>query len=130
SISGPGDVNEAAGTVTYTVSLSSANAAPVSVNYSTANGSAVAGSDYTAVAGNVTFAPGETSKTITVAISNDTVFEGAENFQVNLSAPTNATLGTASVTTTIHDDASGTGGGDDDRLVVTSVSSPTVGEGG
>ncbi|MFZ6820700.1 hypothetical protein, partial [Undibacterium sp. Ji22W] len=42
----------------------------------------------------------------------------------------NATLGTASVTTTIHDDASGTGGGDDDRLVVTSVSSPTVGEGG
>ncbi|MFZ6820665.1 Calx-beta domain-containing protein, partial [Undibacterium sp. Ji22W] len=42
SISGPGDVNEAAGTVTYTVSLSSANAAPVSVNYSTANGSAVA----------------------------------------------------------------------------------------
>ncbi|MBC3876136.1 Calx-beta domain-containing protein, partial [Undibacterium flavidum] len=83
-----------------------------------------------AVAGNVTFAPGETSKTITVAITNDTVFEGAENFQVNLSAPTNATLGTSSVTTTIHDDGTGTGGGDDDRLVVTSVSSPTVGEGG
>ena len=100
------------------------------MNYATANGSATAGSDYTAAAGTITFAPGETSKTFTVAISNDAVFEGAENFQVNLSTPTNATIAAGSVTTTIHDDGTGTGGGDDDRLVVTSVSSPTVGEGG
>ncbi|MBC3809128.1 retention module-containing protein, partial [Undibacterium seohonense] len=128
NISGPTDVNEAAGTITYTISLSAASVAPVSVNYGTANGSALAGSDYTATAGSVTFAPGETSKTITVAITNDTVFEGNENFRVNLSSPSNATVGTGSVTTVIHDD--GTGGSDDDRLAVVSVSSPTVGEGG
>ncbi|WMW79456.1 Calx-beta domain-containing protein [Undibacterium cyanobacteriorum] len=130
SLSGPADVNEAAGTVTYTVSLSNASQAPISVNYSTANGSATAGNDFTAGSGTLTFAPGETTKTFTVAISNDAVFEGAENFQVNLSSPSNATIAAGSVTTTIHDDGTGTGGGDDDRLVVTSVSSPTVGEGG
>jgi T1SS-143 domain-containing protein len=130
SISGPADVNEAAGTVTYTVTLSSASPASVSVNYGTANGSATSGSDFTASSGSLTFAPGETSKTITVAISNDTVFEGSETFQVNLTAPTNATIATGSVTTTIKDDGTGTGGGDDDRLTVTSVSNPSVGEGG
>ncbi|MFA9274719.1 MAG: retention module-containing protein [Candidatus Aquirickettsiella gammari] len=130
TLNGPADVNEAAGTVTYTVSLSAASAAAVSVNYATANGSAIAGSDYSAALGTVTFAPGETTKTITVSISNDNVFEGAENFQLALSNPSNAVLGNSSVVTTIHDDGTGTGGGDDDRLVVSSVSSPTVGEGG
>ncbi|MBC3883456.1 hypothetical protein H8K35_18860, partial [Undibacterium sp. LX40W] len=131
SLSGPVEVNEAAGTITYTVSLSAASAAAVSVNYSTANGTAIAGSDYTAASGSLTFTPGETTKTITVAISNDTpaVYEGAENFQVNLSSATNATIATGSVTTTIRDDVAGPGG-DDDRPVVSSVSSPIVSEGG
>ena len=93
------------------------------------NGTATAGSDFSVAGGTLTFAPGETTKSITVAITNDSVFEGAENFQVNLSGATNATIATGSVTTTIRDDGTGTGGGDDDRLVVTSVSSPTVGEG-
>ena len=97
------------------MSLSGASAAPVTVNYATANGTATAGSDFTAVGGTLTFAPGETTKTFTVAITNDAVFEGAENFQVNLSTPTNATIATGSVTTTIRDDGTGTGGGDDDR---------------
>ena len=130
NISGPADVNEAAGTVTYTISLSAASVAPVSVNYGTANGTALAGSDYTAIAGSVTFAPGETSKTITVAITNDTVFEGSENYQVRLSTPTNATIGNGTVNTVIHDDGTGVDGADDDRLIVVNVSSPTVGEGG
>ncbi|MFC3179356.1 Calx-beta domain-containing protein, partial [Undibacterium amnicola] len=104
SISGPAAVNEAAGTITYTISLSSASAAPVSVNYGTANGTALAGSDYTATAGSVTFAPGETSKIITVSITNDTVFEGDENYQVNLSTPTNAILDVDNIVTVIVND--------------------------
>ena len=129
SISGPADVNEAAGTITYTISLSAASVAPVSVNFATANGSALASSDYAANSGTVTFAPGETTKTVTVAIVNDTVFEGNENFTVSLSAPTNATLGNGTVNTVIHDDGTGLGGTNDDRLTVISVSNPTVSEG-
>ncbi|MBK7238106.1 MAG: hypothetical protein IPI02_21810 [Sterolibacteriaceae bacterium] len=81
----------------------------------------------------MTFAPGETSKTITVPITNDATYEGAETFSVGLSAPIGATIATGSVTTTIHDD--GTGfvppgvTPDDDRPAVASVSSPTVTEG-
>ena len=130
SITGPGLVNEAAGTVTYTVTLSNPSASTVSVNYGTANGSATAGSDYTATSGSLSFAPGETSKTFTVAIANDAVYEGSEAYSVSLSAPTNATLGTASVSTAIADDGTGSGGSDDDRPAVASVSSPTVVEGG
>ncbi|MFZ6801429.1 retention module-containing protein, partial [Undibacterium sp. Di24W] len=129
SISGPGDVNEGAGTVSYTISLSAASQLPVTVNYGTSNGTALAGSDYSAATGSITFAPGETSKTITVSIINDSIFEGPENFNVSLSAATNATIATGNVGTTIHDDGTGLGGNDDDRIVVVSVSSPTVVEG-
>ncbi|MDO8248382.1 MAG: retention module-containing protein, partial [Rhodoferax sp.] len=140
-ITGTPDVNEAVDTVTYTVTLSAASLAPVTVNYSTADGTganpALAGSDYAAATGTVTFAPGQTSQTFTVAITNDTprVFEGPEAYTVNLSAPTNATIGTGSVTTTIHDDGTGLPPpagtpADDDRPTVATVSSPSVGEGG
>ncbi|MBC3883485.1 hypothetical protein H8K35_19045, partial [Undibacterium sp. LX40W] len=63
--------------------------------------------------------------------SNDTpaVYEGAETYQVNLTAATNATIATSSVTTTIRDDVPGPGG-DDDRPLITGVSSPSVSEGG
>ncbi|WP_374539644.1 Calx-beta domain-containing protein, partial [Micromonospora aurantiaca (nom. illeg.)] len=115
NISGPVTYNEAAGQATFTVTLSNASALPVTVNYGTANGSATAGSDYAAGSGTLTFAPGVTSQTITVAITNDAVFEGAETFNVNLSTPGNATLGTASSTATIIDDGTGTGGTNDDR---------------
>ena len=129
TLTGPALVNEAAGTLTYTVTLSNPSASTVTVGFNTANGTALAGSDYTANSGTLTFAPGETTKTITVAITNDTVFEGNETYAVNLSAPTNATIATGSVTTTIADDGTGGGGNNDDRPVVTGVSSPTVVEG-
>lgn len=90
--------------VSYTVNLSSANPAGVTVNYATANGSATAGSDYTASSGTLSFAAAETSKTITINLLNDSLNEPDETFSLSLSAPTNATLASpSSVTTTLTD---------------------------
>ena len=64
-----------------------------SVSFATANGTATAGSDYTAVSGTLDFAAGELSKTITIPILNDNLFEGtSETFSVNLSSPTGGAL--------------------------------------
>jgi hypothetical protein len=76
----------------FIVSLSAPSTTPVTVHYATADGTAVAGSDYQATAGTLTFAPGETSRTITVKVNGDRTFESNENFAVNLSQPTNATI--------------------------------------
>src|SRR5262249_41687553 len=65
---------------------------PVTVDWATADGSATAGSDYTAASGTLTFAPGETSKTFTVAVIGDTTDEPNETFLVNLSNAANATI--------------------------------------
>src|SRR5262245_35614637 len=68
--------------LTFTVTLSKAATGPVSVNYPTADGSASAGSDYTARAGTLTFAAGEISKTITVTVAGDTAVEANETLNV------------------------------------------------
>jgi chitinase len=68
----------------FTVGLSAAYDAPVTVDWTTANGSAAAGSDYLAAGGTLTFAPGETTRTIGVAVLGDGVYEGDEAFTVNL----------------------------------------------
>ena len=58
------------------------------VNYATADGTASAGQDYIVTSGQLTFAPGESSKSFTVQIINDTIFEnGAENFRIELTNP-------------------------------------------
>src|SRR5205823_1850795 len=88
-------------TAILTVTLSGAYSSPVSVNFTTADGTASAGSDYTPVNGQVVFGPGETSKTITVAVSPDATYETNETFQVVLSSPTNAALTNTSATATI-----------------------------
>ncbi|MBV9495282.1 MAG: right-handed parallel beta-helix repeat-containing protein, partial [Acidobacteria bacterium] len=88
----------------FPVTLSQASALPVTVQYSTANGSATAGSDYVATSGTIVFNPGETSKVVTVAVTGDTTSEPNETFLVTLSSPTNASLGTAVATGTIVDD--------------------------
>ena len=63
------------------------------VDFATADGTATAGTDYTATTGTLTFAPGETTKNITVPLINDNVFENAsETFTVNLSNPTAGTF--------------------------------------
>ncbi len=85
--------NENAGTATFTVTLSAASGLTVTVNYATANGSAVSGADYTAASGTLTFTPGVTTQNIIVALLDDTTYEGNENFTVQLTAPGNATIG-------------------------------------
>jgi Calx-beta domain/FG-GAP-like repeat/FG-GAP repeat len=70
--------------VTFTISLSAAYSQAIMVHYATADGTATAGGDYTAVSTDVTFLPTETTKTITVAIVGDRLAEQNENFFVNL----------------------------------------------
>ena len=78
-------------TATFTVTRT-AGAAAFDVTYATANGTATAGSDYGVIAPTVlSFAAGETSRTVSVSISGDTAFEADETFFVNLSNPTNGT---------------------------------------
>ncbi len=96
-----------AGTVNavFQVSLSAAYPDPVTVNYATANGTATAGADYVAASGPVeTFAPGQTTKQVTVQVIGDILVEPSETFTVTLSAPNNAALGTSVATGTITDD--------------------------
>src|SRR5207249_219805 len=87
-----------------TVALSAASDVPVTVHYATADGTASAGRDYTAASGDVTFAAGETSKTITVPVNGDRLPEPNETFVVNLSSPTNATIADGQGVGTIVDD--------------------------
>jgi probable HAF family extracellular repeat protein len=88
----------------FTVTLSAAASQPVTVAYATANGTATAGSDYLATSGSLTFAPGETSKTINVQVIGDRLPEPNETFGVNLSSPTNAIIADGQGTGTILDD--------------------------
>jgi hypothetical protein len=75
------------GVATFTVQLSSPNDLPVTVQFTTASGTASTGSDFTAALGSLTFDPGQTSKTITVNTIDDSVYEGNEAFAVNLTNP-------------------------------------------
>ena len=87
--------------LTFTVKLSQAASGPVTVNYSTANGTATAGSDYSALTGTITFAAGETTKTITIPVTGDTAVEANETFTVTLASPSGATIADGSATGTI-----------------------------
>ncbi len=69
----------------FTVSLDAPSANPITVEFATANNTAVAPGDYTAATGTVTFAPGDTSETVTVQTIDDALVEGTETFAVNLS---------------------------------------------
>ncbi|MFN8489716.1 MAG: Calx-beta domain-containing protein [Caldilineaceae bacterium] len=101
-------VNESAATAVLTVTLSAASNQAVSVNYTTANNTALAGSDYTAVNGTLTIPAGKTTGQISVPIINDTVNEPDETFFVNLSNAVNATIARTQGVTTIKDDDAAT----------------------
>lgn len=77
----------------FNVLLSEASTGTVTVNYSTRNGTAQAGSDYIATSGILTFAPGELTKQITVEVIGDTVEEAIEVFFVDLASASGAAIG-------------------------------------
>lgn len=100
--------NEGAGTVSLVVNLSAASERPISVQFTvptgTAGGTARPGADYTFTPGTLTFAPGQTSKTITLGLIQETTLEPNETIKIRLTKPTNAVLGTSLHTLSILND--------------------------
>jgi hypothetical protein len=104
----------------FTVSLSQTTASVVTVDFATADGTATAGADYSAMNGVVTFAAGEISKQVAVPVLGDTVDELDETFSVVLSNPSGATLADAVGVATIVND-------DDDPPAIAAPAALTVG---
>ena len=111
-----------AGTVSanFTVSLNTPSGRPVSVDYSTASGSATAPADYTAAAGTLNFAAGQTTRQATVQVNADLLDEDDETFTVNLSGAVDASIADSQGVGTITDN---------DPLPTLSVNDVTVTEG-
>jgi Calx-beta domain len=87
-------VPQASGSAVVSVARTDGSSGPASVNYATANGSAMAGTDYTGASGTLNWASGDTSaKTFSVAVSSATPFTGTKTFGVNLSGAVDSTLG-------------------------------------
>ncbi len=98
-------VDEASGTVDIPVTLSGPATETVTVDYATGSGTAVQPDDFTLPGGMLTFLPGETEQTITVAIVSDAIEEDDETIVVELSQPAGASLGTTTThTLTISSD--------------------------
>jgi hypothetical protein len=95
-------VGENAGSTTITVTRRGTAATAVTVGYATANGSALAGSDYTAVSGTLSWAAGDlTSRTFTIPILPNAASEGIETLFLELTNPTGIAVVTAASTATL-----------------------------
>jgi len=88
----------------FTVTLSPASAFPVTVNYATADNTAISGSDYQPTSGSLTFTAGQTTKTVSVLVNGEVTTEPNETFFVNLFNPGNASIGDAQGLGTITND--------------------------
>ena len=106
SVAGANAVEAAGATLDFPVTLSRVQARRVTVDYATSDGTARAGEDYTGASGTLTFAPGETQKTVSVPVLDDGEAEEAETLTLTLSNPSGAgaVFFTASATGTIEDD--------------------------
>ena len=93
-------INESAGFVDVVVTLSGVSAQTVSLNYSY-NTSSASFNDFTFSPGSLSFAPGETSKTVRVPLTNDTASEPNESFYVTFNTPVNGVLVQSQVVITI-----------------------------
>ena len=95
-----------AGTVnaTFVASLSGASGRTVTADYATADGSATNPADYTSASGSVSFAPGETSKNMTVTVKGDTLDEADETFTLRSRTSSTRPIADGSATGTITDD--------------------------
>ncbi len=87
-----------------TVTLAPASGQTVTVNYGTSEGTADAPDDFVAANGPLSFAPGETSKTVALSVVGDTTSEDNETFVVTLTGATNASVGDSNATVTITND--------------------------
>ena len=106
-------VDENAGSVMITVTRSNGSNGAVTVDFATSDGTATAGTDYSATSGTLAFAEGEVTKTFAIPILDDRQAEGNETVNITLSNPTGgANLGSpsAAVLTINANDASGGGG--------------------
>ena len=92
----------AGNTVDFTVTLSRASSGTVTVGYATADGTATAGQDYTAASGTLTFAPGETSGSVSVSVLDDTHDDDGETFTLRLSNASGGRVTDDSATGTIE----------------------------
>ena len=99
-------VDEGDGTAEFTVTLDVASGETVTVGYATSNGTAEAGSDYTAKSGTLTIAAGQTSKDIEVVLADDSLSEADEDFTLTLSNSSNAGIDVGTATATITDNES------------------------
>src|SRR5207244_344641 len=72
---------------------SAPSSSTVTVHWRTLDATAVAPNDYTAASGQLTFLPGQTTKTVPITVVGDTIDEDDESFVVALSSPTNAIIG-------------------------------------
>jgi hypothetical protein len=100
-------IGEAGPAASITINRTGATGSAFTVNFTSANGTATAGSDYAAVNQTVTFPAGQTSKTVSIPITDDSTVESSETVLLSLSNPsTGASLGsprTATLTITDND---------------------------
>ena len=121
-------MDEGGTAVEFEVTLSGASDRAVTVEYRTVAGTAVAGLDYTAATGTLTFLAGSRREVIEVATIEDQEGEADETFRVELSGASGAILGDGAGTGTIIDDDGGTG--TEDTTIEVSIADATVEEGG
>ena len=95
---------EGAGDIAFPVALSAPSGRTISIAWTTAEGTATAGTDFVAATGSLLFPPGQTADTIRVALVDDLVDEDDETFTVSLSDPLNVVLVIGEATGTITDD--------------------------
>ena len=119
-------LSEGVPTVTVTVERRGNISGTASVNFSTSNGTAIAGSDYTATAGTLTFAANQVTRTISIPILNDTIAELNETFSISLSSPTGAALGSQATSTITILDNDGSVGNLTRSTVVSGLTQPTT----
>jgi large repetitive protein len=100
----PAQTPETAAYVDFVVQLSRTSGRSVSVHYASSDGTATAGSDYTAATGTATINPGALRTHVYVPLIDDDAIEGPETATLTISSPSHATITTASATATINDD--------------------------
>jgi hypothetical protein len=122
SVSGPSKPVLEGSIAQFTISLDHASSSSVTANYTTADGAAISGTDYSAETGSITFAAGETSKTVSVPVLFDATVDtsemtpdqsdSAETFQIKLTSASGAIIGTSSATASIQEGSLFTPGAD------------------